>query len=73
MQFFLRNGQWIGHDKMKKINKINIVKKDHYCPYCVSKGLKHRKECPSLQEGFNALYAHVLTPEEREELTNKYN
>jgi len=52
----------------EKQNKKALI----FCPFCVSKGVKHLKECPTLVEGFDPQTAHELTLEEREAiLANK--
>lgn len=73
MQFFEHKGRWIPRDLFKKIREIEIEKAGYFCPYCVSKAVRHFKDCPTRQEGFDKETAHELTKEEREELINKQN
>ena len=68
MQFFNHNGQWLGLEQMVKIREKLNREKEIFCPFCVSKAIRHTKDCPTRVEGFDKETAHVLTEEEREKL-----
>jgi hypothetical protein len=68
MQFFQHNGQWLNLEMMKKVKAKLDREKEIFCPFCVSKAIRHTKDCPTRVEGFDKETAHVLTEEEREKL-----
>lgn len=53
MQFFLKNGQWVSQDVLKKepvkkgIGKGNKWKNKKFCEFCDSKGTIHKFNCPT--------------------------
>jgi hypothetical protein len=71
MQFFLHNGQWINMEQMKKVREKLNREKEIFCKFCISKAIRHTKDCPTRQEGFDKETAHALTEEEREKLTQE--
>ena len=68
MQFFYHEGQWLNLEQITKIREKLNKEKEIFCKFCISKAVRHTKDCPTRKEGFNKETAHVLTDEERESL-----
>ena len=68
MQFFKWGDRMVTTDQMREIRRVENIKNKIFCDYCVSKGVRHRKDCPTKVVGFDPETAHKLTIVEREEL-----
>lgn len=44
-----------------------------FCPFCISKAVRHSNNCPTRKEGFDPSTAHELTKDEREQLISQKN
>ena len=60
MQFFKYNGQWLTTDQMRKVRERLTKEAKRFCLFCPSLGMRHFKDCPTRQEGFNPDTAHKV-------------
>jgi hypothetical protein len=68
MQFFLHNGQWLNTEQIKKVREKERKEKEAFCMWCISKSMRHMKNCPTRLPDFDPNTYPKLTVEERDEL-----
>ena len=71
MQFFKVGTKFLNLIRYKEYLKEKARRENIFCEFCVAKNVRHLKDCPTKQEGFDPETAHKLTKEERESLIAK--
>jgi hypothetical protein len=72
-QFFKVGDRQLNLEQMVAWRAEQNYKNRIFCEYCVTKAVKHLKDCPTKQPDFNPETAHKLTIEERELLIAQKN
>lgn len=67
MQFFQLGGRTMNTDQARKWRAEQTRLEAIFCDYCISKAVRHTKECKTREEGFSEA-TPKLTKEERENL-----